>query len=469
MSPADTQQVVEAAKNAADTVVATESFGYYLDVISPYVTVFFVSWLVAIVATPMMRLIAIRFGIVDKPDLDRKSHLEPVAYLGGVAIFLAWLAGIGVCYLFEGHNPKQLARYGLTHVPFPPSIIAGAAIITLVGLIDDIKHISPRVKVGGQLFGAAMLAYNDLGTALMEDVLGAANLSNPDIAQSLGNLINVNLGEMSLAYILGTAVIAIFVIGACNAVNLLDGLDGLVAGSLSISCLGFLVIACYVAISLNHPSVDVTQSDLLTDPVRLAMCVATLGALLGFLPHNFNPASIFMGDAGSLLLGYLCATIILLFAHSMEKGPVLVTAALVVFALPITDTALAIFRRVMSGKSVFSPDNLHLHHHIVRTFSRMGAGPLLSVKLAVMTMYVLSAIFAILGCSLVFIRWRLGLVVFAVIFGFVTVIAYKAAHRHLVINKIQAERNAAAIAPVTPVEPGTPTGPVETRVSSTSA
>ncbi len=438
----------------ASAQMSTEEVTHYLDIVSPYIGVFLLAWLVAIVLTPVMRKIAVRFGVVDQPDLDRKLHLEPVAYLGGVAIFLAWLSGIGICYLFEWDN-NNIARYGFTYVPFPPSIIAGAAIITLVGLIDDIKRISPRVKIGGQLFGAAMLAYNDLGTKLMTDVLSATGLANPDVAQQLGGLVGADFGSMTLAYILGTAVIAIFVLGACNAVNLLDGLDGLVAGSLSISYLGFLVIAGYVAIELTRTNGSATQMDLLTDPVRLAMCMAVLGALLGFLPHNFNPASIFMGDAGSLLLGYLCATTILLFAHSMEKGPVIVTAALVVFALPITDTALAIFRRVMARKPIFSPDNQHLHHHMVRTFSRMGAGPLLSVKLAVISMYALSALFAALGCSLVFVRWRVGLAVFAVIFGFVTVIAYKAAHRHLMINKAIETDKAAALATPAPA-PQTP-------------
>ena len=398
----------------------------YFDVLAPYFGVFFVAWAVTIVSTPLMRMIAVRFGLVDWPDLKRKNHVEPVAYLGGAAIFLGWLSGVLVCWFVSPHNS---ARSAFTQVQFPPSIIAGATLIMIAGLIDDIWSISPRVKIAWQLFAAGLLAYNDMGIKLMQDVLGATGIPDPAL-----------IGPITMSYVLGAMVIAIFVIGACNAVNLLDGLDGLVAGSLSISFFAFLVIACYAALALTDPGAEASLSDHLNDPIRIIMCMAVLGALLGFLPHNFNPANIFMGDAGSLLLGYLSATTILLFAHSMKQGPLLVTAALIVFALPITDTALAIFRRVMSNQSIFAGDNEHLHHHLVRGFAGMGCGPLLSIKLTVVSMYILSLIFAVLGFVLVFVRWRLGIAVFAVIFGFVAVVAYKAGHRRAYLIKSSSAR-----------------------------
>ncbi len=145
--------------------------------------------------------------------------------------------------------------------------------------------------------------------------------------------------------------------------------------------------------------------------------------MLGFLPFNFNPATIFMGDAGSLLLGYLVVATILLFGEVRGTGPCLVTAALIVFALPITDTALAIFRRRMRGQGIFRPDNEHLHHILRR------AG--LSVRQTVAVLYTAAVGMAALGCTLVALelRWRYVLAVFVVLFGFVLATGYKYGQR----------------------------------------
>ena len=275
-----------------------------------------------------------------------------MAYLGGVAIFLGWVAGV-VFSLF------QYYRYGADPMDLNPlkSILFGAAVITVIGLIDDVYGISPRVKVGGQLIAAAALAGQTVGMRLVQDVLGIVGLS----------------GAPWLVYVLGAAVITLFVLGGCNSMNLLDGLDGLATGVGIISCLGFLFIAVYIV--LQPPvqlSPDLTDSarriaaanlaaDEMMGPVRVVMCLALLGALLGFLPYNFNSATIFMGDAGSLLLGFLCISIMLLFAHTQPAGPKFVTASLIVFAVPITDTSLAIIRRKLRGQPLSSPDNQHLH------------------------------------------------------------------------------------------------------------
>ena len=226
------------------------------------------------------------------------------------------------------------------------------------------------------------------------------------------------------------------VVGGCNSLNLLDGLDGLAAGVSGIAAVGFLFIALYVA---AHPYPDSSFFDLRADPVRIVMSLALLGAVLGFLPYNFNPAKIFMGDAGSLLLGYLCVATILEFAYVSYVGPLLVIAALIVFALPIADTTLAIVRRKMRGQPIFSPDNQHLHHLCLRYAKRLGLGPQASVKVAVLAMYLLAAVFAVLGCLLgvqshgqtVVHRWRFVLGIFAVVFGSILLIAYRAG-RHAV-------------------------------------
>ena len=376
-------------------------------ILDEYLWVFLAALAVSFLLTPLMRCLAIRNGVVDQPDMKRKAHVEPIAYMGGVAIFLGWLTGVSLCFFMAANNPLQTRQFA-----FPLSVIVGAAAITITGLMDDVYGVSPRVKIGGQFFAAAALAWQNIGFSLVTQTF---------------NIFGVNLPE-PVAYVLGTAMLAAFVLGGCNAVNLIDGLDGLASGIVAIATLGFLFIA--VTISTVHGAAD-PQPTLISDPVRIVMCLAILGAVLGFLPYNFNPANIFMGDAGSLLLGYLCVASILMFADPhMNNSPMYVMAALIVFALPIIDTALAIFRRKMSGKPIFSPDDQHLHHQILRAVRNIGINsPRLSVKLAVIAMYMLAGAFALLGCSLVFFpRGRYVIAVFTVFLAFIFVTAYKSGH-----------------------------------------
>ncbi|MEO0477749.1 MAG: MraY family glycosyltransferase, partial [Planctomycetota bacterium] len=182
------------------------------------------------------------------------------------------------------------------------------------------------------------------------------------------------------------------------------------AGVTAIAITGFLIIAGIVAARVPGTG----------DATRIVMCLAILGAVLGFLPYNFRPASIFMGDAGSLLLGYLCVAMFLLFGENAGFQPLkYVTACLVVFALPILDSSLAIIRRKLDGRPVFAPDAMHLHHMLKR--SGMG-----TVQ-AVLTMYGIAALFAIIGVTMVAFeaRWRWLLLIFFLIYGSLIVAGYK--------------------------------------------
>ncbi len=386
-----------------------------LDVVNVFLPVFFVAFFVSILATPIMRKLAIRYGIIDWPDLQRKAHITPVAYLGGVGICLGWLAGVMTCFFLTGSSV------------FPMEIVLGAAAITITGLFDDIYGIRARVKVGGQLFAAAALASVKLTPG--GDAIGV---------QLIGTIFSImGLGDVhsSIVYLVGTMVIAVFVLGGCNAVNLIDGLDGLASGVTAIATGGFLIIAAIVAVDhINDPDL---QRYLPSDTARIVMCLAILGGIAGFLPYNFNPATIFMGDAGSLLLGYLAMTTILLFADTQVEALKIVTACLIVFALPITDTSLAIVRRKIRGQNIFAPDAQHLHHLL----RKRG----LSVKKAVLTMYLMGFMFAALGVSMIAmdLRWRNVLVVFVVLYGFIMVTAFKVGQQQLIREKLAA---AAALA-----------------------
>ena len=382
------------------------------EVIAPYMGVFFLAFFIVLVVTPILRLLATRHGIIDWPDLHRKNHLAPVAYLGGVAIFVGWVAGVALGYGIEPHNHGP-GGTGLAYVGVPLSIILGAAAIMFTGLFDDLYGISPRVKVGGQLFAAGMLASQDVGLDLVEATLHLVYLPSPEW----------------LVYVLGAIAITLFVVGGCNAFNLLDGQDGLAAGVTVIGCLGLLVMAALVALNAYDPA-RVGVSDPRGDPIRIVMCLATVGAVLGFLPYNFNPATIFMGDAGSLLLGFLAVATLLLFAAVPGSGPRLVTAGLIVLALPIADTALATVRRAMRGQPLFEPDSEHLHHLLRHSG--------LSVRQTVVLLYGAAAACAVLGCTLVALelRWRYVMAVFVVLFSFVLVSGYKYGQRQRLLAEM---------------------------------
>jgi UDP-GlcNAc:undecaprenyl-phosphate GlcNAc-1-phosphate transferase len=192
----------------------------------------------------------------------------------------------------------------------------------------------------------------------------------------------VALHSGDIFYWTGTALIALFVLGGCNAMNLIDGLDGLCSGTAAIMATGLLAISLMMATGIDIP--DPFES---LAGVRIVLCLALLGAVLGFLPWNFNPAIIFLGDCGSLLIGYLLVVSILMLG---ERGDThLVFAGLIIFALPIMDTALAILRRKIAGVPMSTADANHIHH-----LARRALG---GVKRAVVALYGVSAAFGVLG------------------------------------------------------------------------
>lgn len=372
-----------------------------------YIGVFFLAFIVTLVLTPVMRGLAVRNRIVDRPDQQRKSHQGPVAYLGGVAIFLGWLGGVLCSYFLVASSSWAVGESVSTdEVSFPLSVVFGATVIMLIGLIDDVYGIRPRVKIGGQFLAAAALSWSgqNLGTTLVTDTLAMFGLQIPWL----------------MTYTLGTMLIAMLVVGGCNSTNLIDGLDGLAAGVTMIAALGFLYLTLSMAVSQPDPAMD---------PTRVVMCLALLGALLGFLPYNFNPASIFMGDAGSHLLGYLSVSTILMFAHAdAHAGPKLVLAGLIIFALPILDTCLAIARRMWRAIPISQPDHEHLHHRVLQFTRRLKLSRNNSVRLAVLIIYGLAFVFAILGCMLVVLMWWQVLLIFIFVVALLVVGICKPAH-----------------------------------------
>ena len=423
-----------------------------MSVFEGYIGVLVVAFLVSLIATPLMRRLAVSNGVIDRPSEARKVHSMPIAYLGGVAVYLGIVAGIFYSFLgsrFDGlvqwHPTRFVGDFG-SPFPVPMSVILGLTVIMLVGVIDDVAHISPRVKIGGQLIGAAALAIDNVGVKLAQGMLlplakalGVQSTVLPGDYETL--LVRIPLPvpiggldaiPIDFIYWIGTGIIAIAVLGLCNASNLIDGLDGLLSGTTAIAATGLLVVALGLAAIDDGPR----------DAQRVVLCLALLGACLGFLPHNFNPATIFLGDAGSLMMGFCTCAIILSLGDTGKTF--LVLAGLMIYAVPIIDTSLAIVRRKMEGKSISSADDQHLHHMLKRA---------LGVKGAVLSLYGIAAAFAAMGAGITLLRARIIYVLAMVLAAFIGVTAIKIARKKTIEAQaaaFDARTQAARAVPPTP-------------------
>ncbi len=283
---------------------------------SPCNEVFISALLVTLLLTPVFRWLAIRLGIYDMPDQRLKPHSRPIPYLGGLAIYLgitlALLAALGLGLVIQ---TKALW-----------AVLAGTTIITVAGLFDDIGSLKPKTKILFQVAAAIALVIGGIvfrGLPIGYEGHGWLSQQSPLITP------------------IGICIQIAIVVAACNATNLLDGLDGLCSGVTAIIAAGFLLLATSIAAWAywgNAPHYEYAN-------LIVIISMALLGATLGFLPYNFNPASIFMGDAGSMLMGFLCAALTCMFAErvGMVKW---VLAAMLIFGLPILDTGLAFVRRL---------------------------------------------------------------------------------------------------------------------------
>ena len=379
------------------------------EVVSPYIYVFYAAFLVAFVFTPVMQTVASYYGIIDEPDNKRKMHSQPVAYLGGVAVFLGWITGLAVSQFLSLHRTEPGL---LPHLRVPFSIVVGASVIVILGLWDDVQHINPWVKIGGQVFAALCLlieGYNRHGEGSSVGTCTYPMLI--PIATRLENYLHLSIIGHTwfiwLVYATSALLVIFAIVGCCNATNLMDGLDGLCGGVTAIIAAGFL----FLAVNLAMYGGGMKSND---DALRVVLGLALLGAVLGFIPYNFNPASIFMGDTGSMFLGFSCATLIILLAQERPKW---FLASMVMFALPVLDTVLAFARRYVAGRPVFSPDKFHFHHQLVsRGFT---------VRKTVLIIYAIAIGFALLGSAIVFTRTRYAVAIYLVVFGSIIVAAYK--------------------------------------------
>jgi UDP-GlcNAc:undecaprenyl-phosphate GlcNAc-1-phosphate transferase len=255
---------------------------------------------------------------------------------------------------------------------------AGLAIM-LVGLFDDMRVMPPKPKLIANIVVALFLLYLGIGDDLIEIFTGLVKV---DFAQN----------EQWLKLVYSVPVLLLIVVGACNATNLIDGLDGLCGGVLGIISLGFFVLAVYLRL---FGEAQITNE-------RMVLALAMLGGAAGFLPFNRNPAKIFMGDAGSMLLGLNAAILILLFAEDGRLNWML--GSLMIFGLPIADMLLTLARRWRNGRPLMQGDRSHFYDQLIDR----GLG----VRRVVAISYILSTLFVLVGISVIFLRVRHAILVY---------------------------------------------------------
>ncbi len=302
-----------------------------------YLFIVVVSAIVSYLVTPMVRRVAER-GLIFSPLRDRDVHSVPTPRLGGVAIY----AGVLVGLLFASQTP--FLRH-LFDNPAPIIGVAGAGgLLVLIGVIDDIWDINWAAKLAGQALAAGFMALN-----------GVAMLSIP--------WVDIIVGSPRMSVILTVFVVLVTI----NAVNFVDGLDGLASGVVTIGGVAFFIYSYQLAVDTSPASY-----------ANLASLIIALlvGGCIGFLPHNFNPSRIFMGDSGSMLIGLLLAASTIRVTGQVDPAllsnervfaaymPIILPLA--VMALPLIDLFLAVVRRMAAGKSPFSADAKHLHHRMLR-------------------------------------------------------------------------------------------------------
>jgi UDP-GlcNAc:undecaprenyl-phosphate/decaprenyl-phosphate GlcNAc-1-phosphate transferase len=282
--------------------------------------------------TPEIRSRAMKLGLVDKPGEDRRIHKVAVPRLGGVAIYISILATLLIMICIAGRFPKELGIAG---------IAAGGTLIFVLGLLDDLESIPAKIKLLVQVL-AGCAAYS-LGVRIEK------RLPLPFAIPFLHINGGIDLGPFAMA------VTVAWLVGIANAVNLIDGMDGLAAGVSAIASVTIWAIA--MAATEAHPNAA---------PYPALIAAVLAGALLGFLRWNFNPARIFLGDSGAYLAGFVLGCIAI--TGIVKKATVYtVGLPLLVLFFPLLDTAWAVVRRVWKRQSIFQPDAEHIHHRLLRT------------------------------------------------------------------------------------------------------
>lgn len=299
-------------------------------------------FLATVILTPIVKILAVKIGATDQPNY-RKVHQKVMPRLGGLAIFFSFVIGISFLTI-----DNHLTFY----------LLIGSTVIVLTGILDDVFELGAKTKLIGQMAAAAIVIFG--GGIHME-------------------FVSLPFGMQWNFYYLGIPMTFLWIIGVTNSINLIDGLDGLAAGVSSIALLAISGMAV-----------------LMGETYVWSIGFILLFSTLGFLPYNFHPAKIFLGDTGSLLLGFVISVLSLLGFKNVTFISLIVP--IVILGVPLSDTFFAIVRRLTNKKPLTAPDKYHLHHCLLQTG--------LSHPQVVLTIYSMACLFAVIGVILTYSNFK---------------------------------------------------------------
>lgn len=339
---------------------------------------FFVALVTAYLVTPLIHSRAIKLGILDKPS-HRKLHEKPIPRLGGVSIF----ASLFITSLIFLSN-YYTYRHDLFSTFTLLGIFAGGTIIFFLGLLDDIEPLPALLKLLFQILAASVAWF--LGIKILQ-------LANP-LYHADFYFFELSVGPQTIVFspIVSYMLTLLWIVTITNAVNLVDGMDGLATGVCVISAVAIWAVAVDYRIH---------------QPAGALMAATLAGALLGFLRWNFNPARIFLGDSGAYLTGFILSALAISCVSKKLTIAVIAPVIILIFAFPIGDTLFAVIRRALSGKSILEPDTGHLHHRILE----LG----LSQKIVSYFLYFVSASLGLLATYLISLKSSIRFIILSVI------------------------------------------------------
>lgn len=341
-----------------------------------YIVPFAIALIVSFFSSPIAKRIAVRLNAIDVPKDDRRMHKKPIPLMGGLAVIAGFL--VSIIYIFLVYRPAELMTWlGEVSATKVWGFFIGMIIIIAMGAYDDIHPLSSKVKFPIQLLAASIVVLT--GTQIKFITISISDVRYV----SVGNTLSIILSIFWIA-------------GITNAINLIDGLDGLSAGVSGIAAISLFFVSIMMA-----PDVHVIFS---------VLYIALAGAIMGFLPFNFNPAKIFIGSTGAYFLGFMLSVISIEGATKAYTALTMVVS-LIALGLPIFDTLFAILRRVVNRKPIGEGDRGHIHHRLID----MGISP----KFSVTILYVVSGALGLISILLANKGVLPAIIIIVIIFVFV--------------------------------------------------
>jgi UDP-GlcNAc:undecaprenyl-phosphate GlcNAc-1-phosphate transferase len=337
----------------------------------------------AVTAMPLCIRLARRYGLLDRPDEQRKMHAVSVPFTGGYGIIIAFAAAVGVMLLLEGVG--FFAQQYPNFVPMYFYIGEATLIIVILGVIDDLRELTYSQKFFFQFIAAFLIILGAIKSGIFPSIFGIEDSSV--LLNSVGMVVSL-----------------LWLVGTTNAINMIDGLDGLAGTTSLISAIALAVVAFVWG-----------------NPVIGFVLLTLSGAILGFLVFNTHPARVFMGDGGSMFIGFMLAFSGWLLVDSGPDDIIAAMVPILILGLPVADTLLAFFRRIMRGTNPFSADLLHIHHMVKARFD-------LSLSRAVGVLSLITLIYAAAGIAVAMLPplwgWMLIAALVAGKLGFLHALGY---------------------------------------------